>query len=359
MAPRHSVTASLPGTKRCTSQGAYAEPVDSFADIAGLLVGHWTDRESATGCTVVLGPPQGFAAAVSVRGGAPGTRETDVLRPGNLVQRIHGVLLTGGSAFGLDAAAGIMRYLEEARIGFETRGGRVPIVVGAVLYDLSVGRADVRPGAEQGYAACLSGLSEDSAQGSVGAGTGATVAKAGGIDRAIKGGIGSASERLHDGTLVAALVAVNAFGDVRDIETGELIAHPRADAAGRRETAIELLRRRGSRREESFMNTTLAIVATSAGLSRDQLIRVAEMGHGGIARAIEPSHTPADGDIVFAIATGEDDERTSKYDVSAIGALGSRAVSRAIARAVRFADGLAGIPSAADLAGSSTTAPNP
>ncbi len=324
-------------------------PEDSFADIAGLRVGHWTDAVSATGCTVVLGPAEGFAAAVSVRGGAPGTRETDVLRPGNLVQRIHAILLTGGSAFGLNAAAGVMRHLEEQGTGFETRGGHVPIVVGAVLYDLSIGRPDVRPGADNGYAACLAAAAGERSQGSIGAGTGATVAKSAGIERAIKGGIGSAAEFLSDGTIVAALAAVNAYGDVRNVESGELIAIPREDPAGKRETAIELLRRRGSRADEAFMNTTLVVVATTAPLSRDQLIRIAEMGHGGIARAIEPSHTPADGDIVFGIATGESAAAGTEPDVLAIGALGSRAVSRAICRAVVHAHGLAGVPSAAEI----------
>lgn len=317
---------------------------DSFADASGLSVGHWSDAVAATGCTVILAPEAGVRAAVSVRGGAPGTRETDVLSAGNLVERIHAVLLTGGSAFGLNAAGGVMRYLEEAGRGFETRGGRVPIVVGAVLYDLSVGDPAIRPGEREGYLASVAACERGWLEGSVGAGTGATVAKAGGIDRAWKGGIGSASERLHDGTVVAALAAVNAYGDVRDPENGAIIARPRPDARGRVQSALEIMRERGSRPEEVFLNTTLVVVATSASLNRDQLLRVAEMGHAGLARAIEPSHTPADGDIVFALATGEHSEADAERDLTAIGSLGAHAVSRAIARAVTSATALAGIP---------------
>ncbi|HEY8836395.1 MAG TPA: P1 family peptidase [Dehalococcoidia bacterium] len=322
---------------------------DSFADVPGLRVGHWTNSRAATGCTVILAPPDGVTAAVAVRGGAPGTRETDVLRPGNLVQRIHAILLTGGSAFGLIAAGGVMRYLEEWNIGFETRHGRVPIVVGAVLFDLGIGSAKVRPGEADGYKACLSAVRRVR-EGSVGAGTGATVAKAGGIERAIKGGLGTASERLHDGTVVAALAAVNAYGDIRDPETDALIAVPRPDPTGGVETAVELLRRRGSRATSEFMSTTLVVVATTATLARDQLIRVAEMAHGGLARAIEPSHSPGDGDIVFAISTGNETGSENKPDLLAIGALGARAVARSIVRAVQCATSLAGVPAISERA---------
>jgi L-aminopeptidase/D-esterase-like protein len=320
---------------------------DGIADVGGLLVGHWRDEAAATGCTVVLTPPDGAVAAASVRGGAPGTRETDLLAPGNLVQRIHAVLLTGGSAFGLNAAAGVMRYLEERTIGFETRGGRVPIVVGAVLYDLGVGDGSRRPGEAEGYAACVAAAADPPADGSVGAGTGATVAKGAGIERAWKGGVGSAAERLADGTVVAALVAVNAYGDIVDPDSGARIASPRAATGGTSETAIEILRRRGSRSGAQFTSTTLAVVATSAPLDRAQLQRVAEMAHAGIARAIEPSHAPGDGDAVFALALGSG-RRRRPPDLTAIGALGARAVSRAIVRGVLAATGLAGVPAVSE-----------
>lgn len=316
---------------------------DSIVDVGGLRVGHWTDEAAATGCTVLLAPPEGAVAAASVRGGAPGTRETDLLAPGNLVQRVHAVLLTGGSAFGLNAAAGVMRFLEEREIGFQTRGGRVPIVVGAVLYDLGIGGASRRPGDDEGYAACLASTDEPPAEGSVGAGTGATVAKAAGIERAWKGGVGSAAERLADGTVVAALVAVNAYGDIVDPESRDRIAAPRPGEDGRVETAVEILQRRGSRGSAQFTSTTLAVVATSAPLDRPQLLRVAEMAHAGLARAIEPSHAPGDGDAVFALALGSG-RRRQLPDLTAIGALGARAVSRAIVRGVQAASGLAGVP---------------
>lgn len=316
-------------------------------------MGHWTDAAAATGCTVVLTPPAGAVAAVSVLGGAPGSRETDLLRPGMLVQRVHAVLLTGGSAFGLAAATGVVRFLEEQGTGYSTRAARVPIVVAAVLYDLAIGSATVRPGDAEGYTACLAasagtsgadGWAKPVAEGSVGAGTGATVAKAGGSERAWKGGIATAAERLYDGAVVAAIVVVNAFGDIVDPETGRTVAMPRPDPAGRGMGALDLLKQGATPRSEPLLNTTLAIVATTAALDRGQLLRVAEMGHTGIARAINPSHSPADGDTVFALATGEPGAGVREPDLTAIGALGARAVSRAILRAVRAATPIAGVP---------------
>lgn len=336
-----------------TVRARSAARLDSIVDVAGLRVGHWSDRQAATGCTVLLAPPEGAVAAASVRGGAPGTRETDLLAPGNLVQRVHAVLLTGGSAFGLNAAAGVMRYLEERSVGFETRGGRVPIVVGAVLYDLAVGDGSRRPGDAEGYAACEAATTDHPEQGSIGAGTGATVAKAAGIERAWKGGVGSAAERLADGTIVAALVAVNAYGDVVDSDCGARLAWPRAAEDGRREPAVELLRRRGSRAGAGFTSTTLAVIATSAPLDRAQLQRVAEMGHAGLARAIEPSHAPGDGDAVFALSVAAG-RRRKQPDLTAIGALGARALSRAIVRGVLAATGLAGVPAVTETAGRAT-----
>jgi L-aminopeptidase/D-esterase-like protein len=335
---------------------------DSIVDVPGIRVGHWTNSTAVTGCTVLLLPPEGAVAAVNVLGGAPGSRETDVLRPGNVVQSIHAVLLTGGSAFGLNAAAGAMRFLEEKSIGFETRGGRVPIVSAAVLYDLGIGDPRVRPGDAEGYAACEAASAEAPAEGCVGAGTGATVAKAGGIERAIKGGIASASERAADGTVVAALVAVNAYGDVFDPAAGRAVAIPRPDPSGKTETALEILRNKVRPVEAAFTNTTLAVVATTARLTRDQLLRVADMGHTGLARAIEPSHTPVDGDTVFALSVPNSDATTdgaAEPNLLAIGALAARAVSRAIVRAVESAEGLAGVPSISELAGAATGSNSP
>jgi L-aminopeptidase/D-esterase-like protein len=317
--------------------------LDALAAIPGLRVGHWTDRRAATGCTVVL-CEGGAVAAVDVRGGAPGTRETDVLRPGNLVERIHAVLLSGGSAFGLDAAAGVMRYLEERGVGFPTPGGPVPIVVGAVLYDLSIGRSDVRPDAAAGYAACRAARSGRISQGSVGAGCGATVGKALGMERAVKGGIGTASERAADDVIVGALVAVNCFGEVVDPDSGRILAGPRDEQGGFLST-LDILRRWPSGQPGGFTNSTIGVVATNARLAREQAYRLAVMAHDGLSRAIRPAHTPLDGDAFFSLATGATE---APVDLISLGSLAARAVERAIVRAVTEARGLAGVPSLAE-----------
>lgn len=315
---------------------------DAITDVPGIRVGHWTDRKAATGCTVILCPPEGAIAACAVLGGSPGTRETDALAAGNAVQRIHALLLTGGSAFGLDAATGVMRWLDERGIGFETRSGRVPIVPAAVIYDLPIGRGDVRPDAEAGYAACEA-AGPSVRQGSVGGGTGATVAKLGGPERLVKGGVGTAAERLADGAAVGALVIVNAIGEIVDPLTGRLVAGVRP-AAGAPTDGLELLRARRSEPPPAPENTTIAAIATDVLLTRDQLYRVALMAHAGLARTVRPSHTPGDGDTIFALSTGERvDERV---DLTAIGALGARALERAIINAVQHATSVAGVPTA-------------
>lgn len=314
---------------------------DAITAIPGLRVGHWTDRRAATGCTVVL-CETGAVAAVDVRGGAPGTRETDLLRPGNLVERIHAVLLSGGSAFGLDAAAGVMRYLEEQGVGFPTPGGLVPIVVGAVLYDLSVGRSDVRPDAAAGYAACRAAKRGRTSQGSVGAGSGATVGKALGMERAVKGGIGTASERAAGGIVVGALVAVNCFGEVVDPDSGRILAGPRDEKGGFLSTVDILRRGPSSALSGGFTNSTIGVVATNARLNREQAYRLAVMAHDGLSRTVRPAHTPVDGDVFFSLATGATE---APVDLIAVGALAARAVERAIVRAVTEARGLAGVPS--------------
>src|SRR5665647_2533658 len=277
-------------------------PNGTLTDVAGLAVGHWTDREAATGCTVVLCGSDGAVAGVDVRGSAPGTRETDLLHPLNSVERIHAVVLSGGSAFGLDAASGVMRWLEARGCGVEVGPCRVPLVCAAVLFDLPVGRADVRPDAAAGEAACRAASPAAVPQGSVGAGAGATVGKALGFECATKSGLGSASVRLGSGAVVAALVAVNALGDVTDPSSGAVVAGPRSPGGGFVRTAAWL------REHDPVVgmggSTTLAVVATDAELTKPQAAKVAQMAHDGLARAIDPVHTMLDGDTVFALATG-------------------------------------------------------
>ena len=297
--------------------------------VAGLRVGHWTDPVGRTGCTVVLCPP-GAVGSGEVRGWAPGTRETDLLKPGRLVDEVNAVLLTGGSAFGLAAADGVMRYLEERGIGFDAGVARVPIVPAAVLFDLAVGDPAARPGPDQGYVACLdadrSGPDALDAVGTVGAGTGATVAKLHGPDRAVPGGIGSAAED-RDGLVVAALAAVNAFGEIVDDE-GEVLV-----GAGPEDPGTDREGLPGPEGEPGptlpGMNTTLVVVATNARLSRERAHLLALAGHEGLLRAIRPAHTMVDGDTVFSLATGEIDAPQVTVEE-----LAERAVAGAIRHAV-------------------------
>jgi L-aminopeptidase/D-esterase-like protein len=301
----------------------------SIASVPGIRVGHWTNLEAGTGCTVVL--CEGAASVgVDVRGAAPATRETDLLRPGGLVGRAHAVLLTGGSAFGLNAAAGVMRFLEERSVGVPMRSGVVPIVSAAALFDLSLGRADVRPDAEAGYAACLAATDTEIVEGSVGAGTGATVAKAGGPEGAIKGGIGTAARRLTDGTLVGALVAVNAVGGVYEPATGRAVAVSRARTRAGALVAGE--------------NTTIGVIATSARLDSAGVNRLATLGHDGLALAIRPAHTLYDGDTLFAISLPSEAASESAIQWVALGEATAEVVAEAIVRGVRAATGLHGIP---------------
>jgi len=317
--------------------------LDSITDIPGLRVGHWTDRRAVTGCTVVL-CEKGAVAGIDVRGGAPGTREAALLRPDALVQQIHAVFLTGGSAFGLDVGGGIMRYLEERCVGFPYGGSVIPIVCGAVLFDLNVGRSDVRPTADSGYRACVAAKSGRVDEGSVGAGTGATVGKVRTVKYAVKGGIGTASERVGD-VVVAALVAVNAFGDVIDPHSGETLAGPRGEQ-GRFLDSLDLIRQAGPAATLPILeNTTIGVVATNATLTKMQATAVAQMAHDGIGRTIRPAHTPGDGDCIFSLATGEV-EGVANHGI--IGAFAARAVERAILRAIEAATTLGGVPSARD-----------
>ena len=318
---------------------------DAITDVAGIKVGHWTDLDAATGCSVVL-CEAGATGGVDVRGAAPGTRETDLLRPGTLVDRVHAVLLTGGSAYGLDAAGGVMRWCEEHGIGFSYGGVVVPIVPAAVLFDLNVGLGDVRPDAAAGYAAAEAAAAGAVAEGSVGAGTGAKVAGALGPEGAFKGGIGTASEATASGIVVGALVAVNAAGDVIDAD-GTVIAGPR-DAEGEMQSTQELLRQ-GRVPPARPENTTLAVVATNARLNKEEANRLAALAHDGFARAINPVHTLADGDVAFALATGE--REASRAELRALEALASLAVQRAIVKAVLAATSLAGVPSVSEWRG--------
>ena len=317
----------------------------TLTDVRGLSVGHWTDREAATGCTVVLCDGDGAVAGVDVRGSAPGTRETDLLDPVNAVQRIHAVLIGGGSAFGLDACGGVMRWLEVRGRGVAVGALRVPLVCAAVLFDLPVGRADVRPDAAAGEAACDAASTAAVPQGSVGAGTGATVGKMLGFERATKSGLGSASLRLAGGVTVAALVAVNAAGDVIDPASGTVLAGPRLPGGGFARTSDWL--REHAAAIGIGANTTLAVVATDAVLTKPEATKMAQMAHDGLARTIDPVHTTLDGDTVFALATGA---AGAPADVTTIGAAAATALAQAVLAAVRTATGLAGLPSASDLA---------
>ncbi len=318
----------------------------TITDVPGIRVGHWTDLEAATGCTVVL-CEGGAVAGVDVRGLAPGTRETDLLRPGHLVQQVHAVVLSGGSAFGLAAADGVMGYLEEHGIGFETGVARVPIVPAAILFDLIPGDPSVRPGPGEGYAACQVATDGPVEEGNVGAGTGATVGKLLGPGFMMKGGLGSASTKLGSGATVGAVVAVNALGDVVDPATGQILAGTRNPAgAGFLDTA-KALQGDLSHPVLGFTSTTIGVVATDAALTKEQANVVAAMAHDGIARAIRPAHTMLDGDAIFVLSTGQ-----TQADVTAVGAAAAEVVATAIVRAVRQAASLHGIPAHRDLTSS-------
>jgi L-aminopeptidase/D-esterase-like protein len=317
--------------------------LDNLCDVPGVLVGHATRREGVTGCTAVLFEGEEEAVVgVDVRGSSPGTRETDRLGPVGAVRPTHALLLTGGSAFGLAAVDGVVRFLEEKGVGLDMGVARIPLVSAAVLFDVVVGDPSVRPDAAMGYEAASSATSGDFAQGSVGAGTGATVGKVLGMDRAMKGGLGSASAHLAGGLVVGAIAAVNAFGEIRDPRTRKVLAGPRLEDGTLGDT-VELLPEAAARLQWGE-STTLGIVATNARLSKPQVSKVAQMGHDGLARAIYPVHTTVDGDVVFAASTG-------KVEVApdVVGAWGARVLEEAIVRAVLAAEGVAGLPAARDV----------
>jgi L-aminopeptidase/D-esterase-like protein len=326
------------------AQQAARSVAKGLTDVPGIKVGHFTLQQRPTGCTVILAEA-GAVAGVDVRGAAPATRETDLLNPVNIVQIAHAIVLSGGSAFGLDAASGVMRYLEERKIGFEFGLAHVPIVPAAALFDLGVGDGRIRPTADCGYQAARTASDGAVIEGNVGAGAGATVGKAGGMSRAMKGGIGTASITMPDGLIVAALVATNGMGDVIDPETGGVIAGVRS-ADGKNLADARILLRTGAIKFRTGENTTLGVVATNAILTKTEATRVAEMAHDGYARSIVPVHTPVDGDTIFTLATGV---KTGAADAGLIGALAADVMAQAVVRSVRQATGISGFPAAKDL----------
>lgn len=317
-----------------------------ITQVPGIRVGHFTLPGGLTGCTAVLADGDGAVGGVAQRGGAPGTRETDLLDPTNLVERVNAIVLSGGSAFGLDAAQGVVKYLEEKNVGFKTNAGVVPIVPSAILFDLGFGGNKARPTADCGYKAAGAAASGPVAEGNVGAGAGATVGKIGGGRMPMKSGIGSAAIALPNGLVVGAIVAVNAVGDIIDPSNGAVVAGAR-DGNGKLADARKVLRA-GSQTTtpRPGENTTIGVVATNARLTKAQASRMALMADDGLARALFPSHTLGDGDTVFALATGG---WNGTADVSTVGALAADVMAEAIVRAAVMAKSSGGLPAASDL----------
>lgn len=325
---------------------------NAITDIAGITVGHAHDLEALTGVSVIL-CQAGAVAGMDQRGGAPGTRETDALKPIHLVQKAHAIVLAGGSAFGLDAASGVVRYLEERGVGFDVRVAKVPIVPAAILFDLGLGRSDIRPDAAMGYAACQNASPERPAEGNVGAGAGATVGKIFGVGQATKAGIGTASVDLGGGVIVGALMAVNAFGDIIEPTTGKIIAGARKPElpllpkpspgaphfADTLEAAKGLIGKTALRFARDGESTVIGVVATNAQLGKEDITKVAQMAHDGLARTVRPAHTMYDGDTIFALSLGK-----KTADVNIVGAWAAEVVAHAILRAVLCAEPAGGLP---------------
>ncbi|MEM7532278.1 MAG: P1 family peptidase [Chloroflexota bacterium] len=342
----------------------------SITNIPNIAIGHWTNRDAITGCTVIL-CPSGAVAGVDVRGGAPGSREHAMLDPTCTVDQVHAILLSGGSAFGLAAADGVMRWLEEYGYGFDVGVARVPIVPGAIIFDLGIGRADVRPQAQHGYDACVAASVDAMETGSVGAGTGATVGKLLGFGQATKGGIGTASRKLNeagadygDGAVIAALVVVNAIGNVIDPQTNRIIAGVRnPDHKNDASTevfldATEIMQQRLASRSlpaesSALQNTTIGVVATNLPLDKAGATKVAQMAHDGLARVINPIHTSMDGDTIFAISTASPTEykSISGASIGAVGAIAAEVVADAVLHAITSAESLGGVPTSRTLLG--------
>jgi L-aminopeptidase/D-esterase-like protein len=327
-------------------RAAWQDDAGSITDVPGVKVGHFTDPRRPTGCTVIV-TEDGAVGGVDVRGSAPGTRETDLLQPSNLVDKVHAVALAGGSAFGLDAASGVMRYLEERKIGFDVGVTHVPIVPAAIIFDLTVGDGKIRPDAQAGYRACEAASTSRPAEGNVGAGAGATVGKMFGAKRAMKGGLGMASIKVA-GLTVGAIVVVNAVGDVIDPDTARPIAGARTpDGSRLLDTRRAIVSGQAPERLLAGTNTTIGLIATDAVLTKAQAQKIAQMAHDGFARAINPVHTMNDGDTIFAVGTGKSGKTGNP---NLLGILAAEAMARAIVRAVRAAKGIEGYPSAADIA---------
>ena len=322
---------------------------NTITDIPGIKVGHYTDTNAGTGCTVIL-TEDGAIAGVDVKGSAPGTRETELLRPMNLVSEIHAVLLSGGSTFGLDAASGVVRYLEDLKIGIEFGKFKIPIVSSAIPFDLELLRGDVRPGPTEGYLACENASTSVTDQGTVGAGTGATVAKLLGMDRAIKGGIGSSSIDLGNGLKVGAIVAVNSLGSIYDPEDGSLIAGPRSTDGSEMYDSMKLITSTDTNlpTTNESSNTTLGIVATNATLTKEQANKLASVAHDGLAMAVRPAHSMNDGDVVFALSTKATSQDVNINQLCAASVL---CLSRAILNGVQLARGLGSIPGVGEFKG--------
>ncbi|MBT3189967.1 MAG: P1 family peptidase [Anaerolineae bacterium] len=322
---------------------------NSITDVPGIEIGHAQDADTLTGCSVIL-CRKGAVAGVDQRGGAPGTRETDLLNPVNMVSKIHALLLSGGSAFGLDAATGVMRYLEEQKIGFDVGVAHVPIVPAAVLFDLALGSADIRPDAEMGYQAASSASAENTDVGNIGAGMGASVGKVLGMQNAMKAGLGTASIEIGGGVIVGAIVAVNAFGDVISPQTGAILAGARSAQVGPLKIGeegdfantlhtMQTLSGRTIMKVATRDNTVIGAVATNAKLTKAEATKVAQMAQDGLARTIRPAHTMLDGDTIFAISTGN-----KKADVSTIGAFAAEVMAQAILRGTEEAKSAGGLP---------------
>jgi len=343
----HAMAALAAGAAMARPAAA-KDAAGGITDVQGIRVGHFTDSRRPTGCTVLIFD-KSATAGVDVRGSAPGTRETDLLSPTNTVQQVQAILLSGGSAFGLDAAGGVVRYLEANGIGLHVGSNTVPIVPAAVIYDLAVGDPKIRPAAESGYQACKAATSGPVAQGNIGAGAGATVGKMFGMKFAMKSGIGTASIHVAGtGIIVSAIVAVNAVGDIIDPKTGKIIAGARKpDGSGFLDSMAQL--REGREVELPIgANSTIGVVATNVAFEKVQLTKIAQMAHDGFARTINPTHTLADGDTIFAVATGA---IPAKANHGAIGALAADVMAEAVLRAVRSAQSLPGLPAWEDVSG--------
>ena len=351
-----AIVAALGALAAATVSAQQARTDKGVTAVPGIKVGHYTLSERPTGCSVVLVDGEGAVGGVSQRGGAPGTRETDLLDPLNLVDKVNAVVLAGGSAFGLDAAQGAVQYLDEHHVGYKTAAGVVPIVPAAILYDLGFGgNPSVRPTADCGYRAAAAATDAPVVEGNVGAGAGATVGKIGGrvehagsppgVRMPMKAGIGSSSITLADGLVVGAIVAVNAVGDIIDPSTGQVVAGAR-NPDGTLADARKVLRSGRATPARPGENTTIAVVATNAQLTKAQVARVALMADDGLARALNPSHTLGDGDTVFALATGH---LRGNADVTIVGALAADALAEAIVRAAVAAQRSGGLPAARDL----------